>query len=80
MNPAGRPIHIATDDEKKKIPEIHEFFIDLGLSGCEVNEKVRIGDMVVLDGPFSQIGNNVVSQCLDNRVGCWAQIRAIEAP
>lgn len=78
MNPAGRPIHIASEEEKKKIPEITEFFIDLGLSGKEVNERVRIGDMVVLDGPFAQVGDYVSSQCLDNRVGCWAVIRAIE--
>jgi len=78
MNPSGRPIHIASEDEKNKIPEITDFFIDLGLSGEEAKSKVRIGDMVVLDGPFSEVGDSVVSQCLDNRVGCWAQIRAIE--
>ncbi len=78
MNPSGRPIHIAKEDEKNKVPEITEFFIDLGLPGDEVKGRVKIGDMVVLDGPFSVVGNSVVSQCLDNRVGCWAQIRAIE--
>ena len=79
LNPAGKPVHIATDQEKKKIPEINEFFIDLSLPGDEVKEKVKVGDMVVLDGPFSEVGESVVSQCLDNRVGCWAVIKAIEA-
>lgn len=78
MNPAGRPIHIATEEEKKKIPDITEFFVDLGLTPELVGQQVKIGDMVVLDGPFSEVGDSVVSQCLDNRVGCWAQIRAIE--
>ncbi len=78
MNPGGRPIHIATEEEKKKIPEIHDFFIDLGLSPDEVQSRVKIGDMVVLDGPFRTVGQSVVSQCLDNRVGCWALIRAVE--
>ena len=78
MNPSGRPIHIATDEEKKKIPDIGEFFIDTGLPAEEVKEQVQIGDMVVLHGPFHKVGNSVASQCLDNRVGCWAQIRAIE--
>ena len=78
MNAAGRPIHIATDEEKKKIPDINEFFIDLGLPGDEVKDKVKIGDMVVLDGPFGEVGNSVASQCLDNRIGCWAVIRAME--
>ena len=79
MNPAGKPIHIASESDRKKVPEISEFFIDLSLPGETVKEKVQVGDMVVLDGPFSEVGNSVVSQCLDNRVGCWAQIRAIEA-
>ena len=78
MNPSGRPIHIATDDEKKKVPLISDFCIDLGMSGDAVKEQVQIGDMVVLDGPFREVGDYVTSQCLDNRVGCWAQIRAIE--
>lgn len=78
MNPSGRPIHIATDEEKKKVPTIAEFCIDLGLSGDAAKEQVQIGDMVVLDGPFRTVGSGVVSQCLDNRVGCWAQIRALE--
>lgn len=78
MNPAGRPIHIASEDEKRKVPDITEFFIDLGLPASEVHRQVKIGDMVVLDGPFSAVGDYVVSQCLDNRVGCWAVIRALE--
>ncbi len=78
MNPGGRPIHIASDDEKKKVPLIGDFCIDLGMEAEAVKAKVRIGDMVVLDGPFSEVGDFVVSQCLDNRVGCWAQIKAIE--
>ncbi len=78
MNPGGRPIHIATDEEKKKVPQIGEFFVDLGLNGDTVAQQVRIGDMVVLDGPFGEVGEYVVSQCLDNRIGCWAQIRCLE--
>ena len=78
LNPGGKPIHIAPEEEKKKIPEIWEFFIDLGLPAEAVKQRVKIGDMVVLDGPFAQVGDYVVSQCLDNRVGCWALIRAIE--
>jgi endoglucanase len=78
MNPGGKPVHIASEADRKKVPEIGEFFVDLGLPADEVRRKVLIGDMVVLDGPFSEIGHSVVSQCLDNRVGCWAQLRALE--
>ena len=78
MNPAGKPIHIATDDEKKKVPEVSEFSVDLGLTAAQVNRKVRIGDMVTIATQFQRVGDNVVSQCLDNRIGCWAAIRAMQ--
>ena len=79
MNASGKPIHIASDADKKKIPEVTEFFVDLGLNGDQVRNSVLIGDMVVLDGPFEEVGNSIVSQCLDNRVGCWAQLKTLEA-
>jgi len=78
LNPAGRPLHIATEEDKKKIPELCDFVIDLGLPAKEVLKKVHIGDTVVLKAPFAQIGNTVVSQCLDNRVACWILIRALQ--
>lgn len=78
MNPGGRPIHIATDEDRKKIPQVGEFIIDLGLPGKDVAKKVKIGDMVVLKAPLVQIGNTVVSQCLDNRIACWIAIRAMQ--
>jgi putative aminopeptidase FrvX len=78
MNPSGKPIHIATEEEKRKIPEMAEFFVDVGLPPEQAAARIKIGDMVVLDGPFTEVGDSVVSQCLDNRVGCWAVIRALE--
>ena len=78
MNPGGKPIHIASAEDKKKVPEITDFFIDVSLPADAVRHQVKIGDMVVLDGPFDVVGDSVVSQCLDNRIGCWAQIRAME--
>lgn len=77
LNPTGKPIHVASDEERKKIPELHEFAIDLGLPGEEVKRKVKIGDMVVLQSPLQRVGDTVVSQCLDNRVACWVLIRAL---
>lgn len=78
MVPGGRPLHISTPEDRKKIPEISEFYIDTGL-GEEAVERVRIGDMVVLDGPFQQLGDRVVSKALDNRIACWLGIEAVRA-
>lgn len=78
MNPAGKPVHIATPEERNKVPEIGEFVVDLGLPGDTVKKKVKIGDMVVLRAPAQKIGKTFVSQCLDNRVACWIAIRAVQ--
>lgn len=78
MNPGARPIHVATEEEKKKIPTVDEFAVDLGLPAAEVKRKVKIGDMVVLHGPSERVGKTFVSQCLDNRVACWIAIRAVQ--
>lgn len=76
MNPGGRPVHIATPEDRKKIPEISEFFIDLGL-GEATSDRVKIGDMVVMEEPFIEIGDKVVSKALDNRIACWLGIEAL---
>ena len=78
MNPAGKPVHIASEEEKKKIPEIADLVVDLGLPADEVRKKVSIGDTVVLKAPLTRVGRTVVSQCLDNRVACWIAIEAMK--
>jgi endoglucanase len=76
MNPGGRPVHIASAADRKKIPEVHEFFVDLGL-GEATRDRVAVGDMVVMEEPFLEIGDKVVSKALDNRIACWLGIEAI---
>jgi len=77
LNPSGRPIHIARDEDKKKIPEITDFSVDLCLPPEEVKAKVRIGDPVTLVQEFSEIGRCVSGKCLDNRVAGFVAIEAL---
>ena len=76
MNPAGPGVHISSPEDRKKVPEPHEFFVDLGL-GAAARDVVRVGDMVVMDEPFVEMGSKVVSKALDNRIACWLGIEAI---
>ena len=78
LNPGGRPVHIASQEDRKKVPEIKELIVDLGLPADDVKKKVRIGDMVVIRAEFAKVGRTVVGQCMDNRVACWIALRAIE--
>ncbi|MDB5357435.1 MAG: family peptidase [Phycisphaerales bacterium] len=77
LNPGGRPIHIAKEEDKKKIPEISDFYVDLCIPAEEVKKKVRIGDPVTLIQEFSEIGQCVSGKCLDNRVAAFVAIEAV---
>jgi tetrahedral aminopeptidase len=77
MNPMGRPIHIAKEDEKKKIPEIGEFLVDLCIPADQVKAKVKIGDPVTLVQDFAEIGDVVTGKCLDNRVASYVILEAL---
>ncbi|WP_433989415.1 Putative aminopeptidase YsdC (plasmid) [Pseudoseohaeicola sp. NH-UV-7] len=76
MNPGGKPIHISSPEDRKKIPEVGEFFVDIGL-GEKAKDVVKVGDYVVMDEPFVEMGDRFVSKALDNRVACWLGIEAI---
>jgi len=77
MNPGGRPVHIASDADKNKIPEVKELLVDTGLSADEVKRRVKIGDYVVYNDPFMEVGGKLVSQSMDNRVACWLGIESV---
>ena len=78
MNPGGKPIHISSPEDRKKVPEVGEFFVDLGM-GEKTHDVVQIGDFVVMDEPFLEMGDKFVSKALDNRIACWLGIEAIRA-
>ncbi len=76
MNPGGKPIHISSPEDRKKVPEVGEFFVDLGM-GPAAKDVVKVGDFVVMDEPFLEMGNKFVSKALDNRIACWLGIEAM---
>jgi endoglucanase len=77
LNPSGRPIHIAREEDKKKLPEINDFSIDLCLPAQQVKAKVRVGDPVTIIQEFSEVGDCVSGKCLDNRVAAFIAIEAL---
>ncbi len=76
MNPGGRPVHIAKPEDRKKIPELSEFFVDFGL-GEATKDHIKVGDQIVMDEPLIEMGEKIVSKALDNRVACWLGIEAV---
>jgi putative aminopeptidase FrvX len=77
LNPSGRPIHTAKEEDKKKVPEMTDFFVDLCLPVETVKAKVRIGDPVTLIQEFREVGECVSGKCMDNRVAAFVAIEAL---
>jgi endoglucanase len=77
MNPGGRPIHIAKEEDKNKLPRIIDFCVDTGLSKEDLDEIVRPGDAVTLVQTFRTLNRYATGKCLDNRCACWVGIRIL---
>jgi putative aminopeptidase FrvX len=79
LQPAGRPVHISSAEERSKNPEIKQFFVDTGLSADEVKAKVRIGDPVGLTQTFREVGAYVAGKCLDDRIWVFVLLETLKA-
>lgn len=77
MNPGGKPIHISTEEERKKIPEMSEFFVDLFLPKGQVQKLVQVGDPVTLVQTTEMAGDALTGKAMDNRVAIWVGINAV---
>jgi len=77
LSPGGRPIHISTPEDRKKVPEMREFFVDLGLGVDDVKRQVRVGDMVTLDQTARQVGHLIVGKAMDDRASVYMQLEVL---
>lgn len=68
-----RAIHLMEPDERKKAPERHNLWIDIGAKDkAEALRLVRIGDPVVYDHGFEPLRGTIgVSRAFDNKVGAY---------
>lgn len=67
-----KPVHLLKGEEKSKIPDSGNLYIDIGASSKEEAEKmVKIGDTAVFLSDFVEFGNHKIKgKALDDRVGC----------
>jgi len=68
-----RAIHLMEPEDRKKVPQTHEIWIDIGAkSREEALERVSIGDPAVYDQSFELIHKSVgVARAFDNRAGAY---------
>lgn len=78
----SKPPHILTAEERKKVIEIKDMFVDIGASSREeaMAFGVRPGDPVVPHCDFTVMPNPkiLMNKAWDNRAGCAVAIMALE--
>jgi putative aminopeptidase FrvX len=67
------------DDDKPKVPKMHDLFIDIGVGSRKDAEKlVRVGDPITLVDEFDLLRNDLaVARAFDNRIGTFAVAEAL---
>ena len=68
-----KPIHVMTPDVRRKVPEKHDMWIDIGArDGKEAKKLVEIGDPVTYDPNFELLRHNLaISRGFDNKMGAY---------
>ncbi len=76
---SGKPIHLMSADERKKLPKEDSLYIDIGAASKEDALKhISLGDRAVLCGDYIENKDNIISKALDDRVGCAVLIKLIK--
>ena len=71
----GRPPHMLSEEERKKVTPLGDLRIDMGLSTADM---VHVGDRAVVRGPYTELlGGRVATQALDNRASVAAMLGAL---
>ena len=69
----SKPPHLSTIEERKKIVDIDEMYIDIGLTSYEevIDNKINIGTVGTLVSPFIEFPNGMVrGKAFDDRTAC----------
>jgi putative aminopeptidase FrvX len=68
-----KPVHVMSPDERRKVPAIHDMWIDIGARDSKETRKlVAIGDPVTYDPNFEILRRNLaISRGFDNKMGAY---------
>lgn len=77
----AKAVHLLSSDEKKKVPDFSDLFIDIGAKDkSEAERYVSLGDFVYFTSDFNEFGNGFIkAKALDDRIGCMLMIELIKS-
>jgi tetrahedral aminopeptidase len=68
-----KAIHLMDEEDKKKVPKIHDLYIDIGAtSKADALTLVAIGDAGIFLQPYIELANDrAICMAFDNKMGTW---------
>ena len=77
----GKAMHMTDAEERKKLPELEEMYVDIGAADREEAAAcVTPGDVAVFDDAVIRFGNGCLkAKAIDDRVGCSTMVKLIES-
>ncbi|MEJ6733690.1 MAG: M42 family metallopeptidase [Opitutaceae bacterium] len=68
-----RAVHLMSPEDRKKVPEIHEMWIDIGASSkADALKRVNIGDTATYDHDFELLNGSIgAARAFDNKAGAY---------
>ncbi|GBD35586.1 Putative aminopeptidase YsdC [bacterium HR36] len=71
--------HLLTSEERKKVPEFHEVWLDIGVTSREEAEQlVRLGDPVTIALEIRELRHQLIAAPgLDDKVGVWVVMETL---
>jgi endoglucanase len=74
-----RAVHLMTPEDRNKVPQRHDMWLDIGAASREEAEKVvRIGDPAVYDVGFELLRGSIgVARAFDDKAGCYVVMESL---
>tara|TARA_B100000902_G_scaffold316504_1_gene307843 strand:- start:489 stop:1205 length:717 start_codon:yes stop_codon:yes gene_type:complete len=73
----SKPIHLMSAADRKKSPEIKDYFIDTGIPKKELDKIVSVGDTITRERELIEMGECINCKSLDNRVSVFILIETL---
>jgi len=74
----GKPIHLMSPADRKKVPTIKDYFIDTGRTKKDLDKMISVGDTITRERQLIEMGDCLNCKSLDNRVSVFILIEMLK--
>jgi putative aminopeptidase FrvX len=64
-------------DDRKKVPELSQMFIDVGATNKK-DCRIKVGDVAAFERPFTDLGDRLVAKAMDDRISVAVLVVALK--